>query len=260
MKLDMMTPRQAMIAQRVLDEEARQRHHLVVYLSGAHAYGFPSEDSDLDLKAVHIAPTRLLVGLEPPRLSFSRFEIIEGVEIDYTSNELGPVLAGILEGNGNYIERILGTLSMMRSAEHEALRLLMPGALSRKVFRHYAGFARNQFAAAFESDRPPTAKRVLYVLRTALTGTHLLRTAELVIDVRELMHEYGMGHAEELIRIKQSAEKVGLEQGLAARWRADLEGVLGRLEEARAASCLPEEPAQVAALEGWLQGVRKQLW
>ena len=30
---------------------------MVVLLSGAHAYGFPSPDSDLDLKAIHLADT-----------------------------------------------------------------------------------------------------------------------------------------------------------------------------------------------------------
>ncbi|MEO8706556.1 MAG: nucleotidyltransferase domain-containing protein, partial [Kofleriaceae bacterium] len=71
-----------------------ERRHLVIYLSGAHAYGFPSPDSDLDLKCVHIAPTADLVGLalvgDPP----DRIEIVEGVELDYGSNELAPVLRG----------------------------------------------------------------------------------------------------------------------------------------------------------------------
>jgi predicted nucleotidyltransferase len=44
--------------QRVLEEEQARREHVVVYLSGAHAYGFPSPDSDLDLKAIHVAKQR----------------------------------------------------------------------------------------------------------------------------------------------------------------------------------------------------------
>ena len=56
---------QAEVARRFLAERERERTHLVIYLSGAHAYGFPSPDSDLDLKCVHVAPTRALVGLEP---------------------------------------------------------------------------------------------------------------------------------------------------------------------------------------------------
>jgi predicted nucleotidyltransferase len=92
----------------VLAEEERKRNHLVVALSGAHAYGFPSPDSDLDLKAIHIAPTRALLGLSEPPTTHDRMEVLEGVEIDYTSNELGAVLRGLLKGNGNYLERVLG--------------------------------------------------------------------------------------------------------------------------------------------------------
>jgi hypothetical protein len=35
-------------------------------LSGAHAYGFPSPDSDLDLKAIHVAKTADLLGFDVP--------------------------------------------------------------------------------------------------------------------------------------------------------------------------------------------------
>src|SRR6188768_1483804 len=106
-----LTANQAAVARPFLAERERERRHLVVYLSGAHAYGFPSPDSDLDLKCVHIAPTSSLVGLDVPEESAGdRIEVIDGVELDYGSNELGPVLRGSIKGNGNYLERILGEL------------------------------------------------------------------------------------------------------------------------------------------------------
>ena len=69
---------------------------MVVSLSGAHAYGFPSPDSDLDLKAVHVEMTERLLGLQPPDPHVARLEVLHGVEIDYTSNEIGPVLGALL--------------------------------------------------------------------------------------------------------------------------------------------------------------------
>src|SRR3954462_3807698 len=101
---------QRAIGDRAIAEESAKREHLVVSLSGAHAYGFASPDSDLDLKAIHIAPTRALVGLGHAPSDANRMEVIEGVEIDYTSNELSGALRGMLKGNGNYLERILGHL------------------------------------------------------------------------------------------------------------------------------------------------------
>ena len=109
-RFDVVTPHQAAVAQAYLAERARERHHLVVYLSGAHAYGFPSPDSDLDLKCVHVAPTAALVGLARADGGAEAMTVIDGVEVDYGSNELGDVLRGVLAGNGNYLERLLGPL------------------------------------------------------------------------------------------------------------------------------------------------------
>jgi predicted nucleotidyltransferase len=84
---DVLSDDQRKVMARVLAEEEARREHVVVYLSGAHAYGFPSPDSDLDLKAIHVARTADLLGFEVPAPTVDRAEIIDGVEIDYTSNE-----------------------------------------------------------------------------------------------------------------------------------------------------------------------------
>ncbi len=58
-----LTPEQQAVVKRVLEEENARRRSLVVTLSGAHAYGFPSPDSDVDLKAVHVSPTERVLGV-----------------------------------------------------------------------------------------------------------------------------------------------------------------------------------------------------
>src|ERR1700750_3304309 len=98
---DVLSDVQRAVAERVLAEEERGRAHLVIALSGAHAYGFPSPDSDLDLKAIHVDAIDSLLALVPLAAHADRMEIMDGVEIDYTSNEIKPVLVGILQGNGN---------------------------------------------------------------------------------------------------------------------------------------------------------------
>ena len=37
---------------------------LFATISGAHLYGFPSPDSDFDLRGVHVLPLRSVVGLQ----------------------------------------------------------------------------------------------------------------------------------------------------------------------------------------------------
>jgi uncharacterized protein len=130
---------QKKVMARVLAEEEARREHVVVYLSGAHAYGFPSPDSDLDLKSIHVAETADLLGFEVPAATVDRAEVLDGVEVDYTSNELAHALSGILGGNGNFIERVLGRMVAHGSALLTDLRPLAQRSLSRRVHRHYRG-------------------------------------------------------------------------------------------------------------------------
>jgi hypothetical protein len=241
------------VARRVLAEESARRDHVVVYLSGAHAYGFPSPDSDLDLKAIHLAPTRALLGLDAPPTTFDRAEIVDGVEIDYTSNELGHALRGLCAGNGNFLERVLGATTLVESPLLEALRPLAERAVSRRFHHHYRGFARSQVAAL---EAGPTVKRLLYVLRTTLTGTHLLRTGRLVTDVGELLDDHGLADARDLVRRKQAGERTPLEGDVLAAWRARVEAAFEALDAARASSPLPDEPPNAAELDAFLVEAR----
>jgi hypothetical protein len=247
-------------AETFLREQSAQRHHIVVYLSGAHAYGFPSPDSDLDLKCVHLTPTRALVGLHKMEPAFSLVETRDGVELDYGTNEVGPVLNGVLRGNGNYIERLLGALAL--DTDDELMVSLLPlvrAALSRRVHRHYLGFAQNQRLAPGEHA---TAKRLLYVLRTTLTGTHLLRTGDVVTDLRELAPLYALPDVAPLIAVKQRGERTALDDETHALWQSVLDNAFVALDRAYATSSLPEEAPATAteALDAWLCEVRRTRW
>ena len=241
----------------VIERESAARAHVVVSLSGAHAYGFPSPDSDVDLKAIHVAPTAALVGLRPATPPTDRIEVIDGVEMDYTSNELASVLVGILKGNGNYVERVLGGAALAGSAWLDALRPLAKASLSRRFHRHYRGFAEGHRR---EFDATPTAKKLLYVLRTTLTGAHLLRTGEVVLDVTTLLDDYGLGAAHALVEAKRAGERVVLPEADRARWVAEVERAFARLDEAHAASTLPDEPGNEGELEAWLIEVRRAMF
>ncbi|HWO21970.1 MAG TPA: nucleotidyltransferase domain-containing protein [Kofleriaceae bacterium] len=254
-----LTPAQAEVARRWLAERERDRRHLVIYLSGAHAYGFPSPDSDLDLKCVHIAPTAELVGLSPPDDPPDRIEIVDGVELDYGSNELAGVLRGALKGNGNYLERLLGDLVLGgdRALLEEARAVVRP-LLSRRSARHYGGFATSQLRAF---DEKPSAKRALYVLRTAATGRHLLAHGEIVTDVARLQ-PFLPAELPELLEMKRRGERQELPAERAAAWRGLLTAAIAAVDASVAASVLPPEPPEPAAraLEAWLRDVRRRCW
>lgn len=250
---------QQRVARAFVAEREAERRHLVVYLSGAHAYGFPSPDSDLDLKCVHIAPTRELVGLDLASEPEDRIEVREGVELDYGSNELAPVLRGCLKGNGNFLERILGSLALAGDlALLATLRPLVTGVLSRRVAKHYGGFAASQLRLF---DDKPTAKRALYVLRTAATGRCLLATGALETDVARLS-SYVPAEIEELMAIKRTGEQQQLEPAHAETWRTRLAAAVKEVDRSWPTSTLPTDPPSgaIAALDTWLRDARQTHW
>jgi len=239
----------------VLREEQAKRRHLVVALSGAHAYGFPSPDSDMDLKAIHIAKAQSLLGLSALPTTSDRAEVIDGIEIDYTSNELGAALRGLLKGNGNYLERVLGKLQLLADPLLQELIPLVRQSLSKRYYHHYRGFARQQATELTKSPNP-TAKNVLYVLRTALTGTRLLRTADLHVDLNDNLDEYGYPDARDLIVLKQAGERSVLDAAGLHHWQTRIQSAFEQLLDAFHNSPLPDEPPNAAALEAWLIDVR----
>jgi predicted nucleotidyltransferase len=251
---DVLSDAQKRVMTEVLAEEQARREHVVVYLSGAHAYGFPSPDSDLDLKAIHVAQTADLLGFDVPAPTVDRAEVIEGVEIDYTSNELAHALAGILGGNGNFIERVLGRMTALTSRWLSKLRPLTQRSLSRRVHRHYRGFAMNQLRFL---EKEPTAKKLLYVLRTTLTGIHLLETGQLEPDLTRLMDGYGLPEAAALVERKRAGERVGLDPALLEQWRPRVDGLFLRLDQATERSPLPNDPPNEGDVRDWLLSVRR---
>jgi hypothetical protein len=246
------------LAVRVLDDASERLPLLWLALSGAHAYGFPSEDSDLDLKGVHVVPARALLGLRENRDAVDVVSLWEGREYDFTSNELGHVARLLLRGNGNMFERFLGPFPVVTTPAGHRMRALARNSLSRIVAQHYGGFFRGMMreyrAEAGAGLR--TAKRLLYAYRVALTGIHLLLTGELVTNVVSIHEEYECPNVIELVHRKRSREKGTILETDEPRYLADLTRLEQVLEEAVSRSVLPEDPANRRELEEFIVATR----
>jgi predicted nucleotidyltransferase len=184
-------------------------------------------------------------------------EVIDGVEIDYSSNEIGPVLAAILKGNGNYIERVFGYPTTIEHPWKNVLLMMVRESLSKRVLTHYLGFAATQRRGLAQN---PTVKRVLYVLRTALTGVHMLRAHEVVADVTVLLEPYGFEDARELVERKLAGERTELSAEEVTRWNPMLDRAFAALADAHVASPLPDEPPNARQFDDFLVGLRRALF
>ncbi len=242
---------QSIIAEAIVDPL------LFASVSGAHLYGFPSPDSDVDLRGCHVLPARALLGLHPPKPTLNRTWTVDGVEIDLVSHDLVKYVVLLLQPHGNYLEQLFSPLVVLDTPWAEEMRALArQGAISRRVYQPYAGYARSQWLQWRKQAMagPAPLKPLLYAYRVSLTGIHLLRTGQVNANLAELAPEYGYGHLLGLIAAK-TAEHATLLLPV-----EEHDAALARLQDdllaARDASPLPEDPTNTAALDDFVLRVR----
>jgi predicted nucleotidyltransferase len=151
-------------------------------------------------------------------------------------------------------ELVLGGAHALLGQVRELVRPL----LSRRIAHHYRGFATSQ-RRAFEDK--PTAKRALYVLRTAATGRHLMAHGEIVTDVARL-GAFIPDEISELLELKRGGEKTELDAERAQVWRTRLVTAIDAIDQAWPSSVLPPEPPAdaIAAVDAWLRDARHARW
>lgn len=238
------------LARRFVARTAPGRDVVLVGVTGAHAYGFPSPDSDYDLKGLELLPLASMLGLEPPTDTFDRMEFFEGVEQDLTLHDAKKALGLLLRGNGNVLEHVLSPLQLYESERASSLRSLVRASVSQRFVHHYRGFFHRMRE---EHAREKRAKTLLYAYRVALTGAHLLSSGELETDVRVNAARHGLSEIEALVAIKRERdEKTRLSDDEDRLLSASLDRALSLLEDAHARSSLPADSPNRDAIERWL--------
>jgi hypothetical protein len=79
---------------------------IFVTISGAHLYGFPSPDSDYDLRAVHVLPAREVVGLTTGQETIEVSGDRGGIELDLVSHDAKKFFELMLKKNGYVLEQL----------------------------------------------------------------------------------------------------------------------------------------------------------
>ncbi|MEU9154517.1 nucleotidyltransferase domain-containing protein [Streptomyces sp. NPDC048417] len=229
---------------------------LFATVSGAHLYGFPSQDSDLDLRGVHLLPAADLVGLREPEETRSKTWVRYGVEMDLVTHDLRKFARLMLRRNGYVLEQLLSPLVAHTTDTHRELAALAPDVLTGHHAHHYRGFAVTQWRL-FEKTRE--LKPLLYTFRVLLTGIHLMRSGEVQAHLPTLLGEVpaAPGYLPELIAAKAAHEHGGADVEH-ARVAADVERLHGLLDQAQNASALPDAPRAHDALHDLLVRVRLQ--
>lgn len=245
--------------ERLRNEVQQQPYPLLfVTISGAHLYGFPSPDSDYDLRGVHILPVREVIGLDPGRETIEISEMRGDLELDLVTHDVKKFFGLLLKKNGYVLEQLYSPLILHALPEHEELKTLAQACITRHHSHHYFGFAETQWKL-FDKERPRRVKPLLYVFRVLLTGIHLMRTGIIEANLITLNQEFKLSYIDELIARKLSGpEKSTLEDADIIFYQQEYERLRGVLEAAFQDSQLPEAPTNRAALNDLLLRLRQR--
>jgi len=210
---------------------------LFATISGAHLYGFPSPDSDYDLRGAHVLPLDAVVGLEVRDETVQDSSVIDGLEMGIVSHDVKKFFGLLLKKNGYVLEQLYSPLVVRTTPEHAELKEICRARLNSRSSRrcethsssgksqslltssatgvvmkhhshHYFGFAETQWKL-FEKERPRRVKPLLYVYRVLLTGIHLMRTGVVNANLVELNAEARLPYIADLIARKQSCKTPG---------------------------------------------------
>lgn len=225
-------------------------------ISGAHLYGFPSPDSDFDLRGIHLLPLEEVIGLKTGQETIEKSGIHDGLEIDLVTHDAKKFFGLMLKKNGYVMEQVLSPLVVHTTPEHDELKAIAADCLTKHHAHHYLGFAATQWKLFLKED-PPRVKPLLYVYRVLLTGIHLMRTGEIEANLVHLNDSFKLPYLPELIDRKVSGtEKGTLDQADLSFHEHEYERLRTELEEAFELSALPEQPCGAAALNDLLVRLR----
>lgn len=225
-------------------------------LSGGHMYGFPSPDSDLDLRGCHVLPLSAVIGLQAPPETFEiQGEWVDGVEIDLVSHDLRKVLLLLLKNGGYVLEQIFSPLVVQAGPSFPELRTLAQGAITCQVLHHYRGFFRRQ-RALVAGATTLEAKSILYLLRVPMSGIEMLDTGQVCTDIGTLNERFEIDFVPELLDCKIRGEHAPVPEALRERCLHAADLLAERLELAASHSALPTEIPNVAAIEDFLRRAR----
>ena len=229
---------------------------LFATVSGAHLYGFPSPDSDFDLRGIHILPLQAVIGLNSAQDTIERSQLQSGLQLDLVTHDIKKFFGLLLKKNGYVLEQLYSPLVVHTTPAHADLKHIAQGCITRFHSHHYLGFAQTQWRL-LEKEHPARVKPLLYVYRVLLTGIHLMQTGIVEANLVTLNDRFGLPQIPDLIARKTAgAEQSVLTSQDLTFHQQEYERLCQVLQEESDRSHLPNTPSAKDALHELLVQVR----
>lgn len=241
-----------------LYEATKEHQHPLLFatISGAHLYGFPSPDSDFDLRGCHILPVKELIGLDSPIETIESSYLKDGIELDLVTHDAKKFFLMMLQRNGYVLEQLYSPLIVVGTEEHDELKEIGKKCVTRNHCHHYLGFALTQWRL-FSKEEKPRVKPLLYVYRVLLTGINLMRTGVIEANLITLNEEFRLPFIPDLIEQKLSGvEKQQVREADMAFHESEYLRLRTQLERESEMCKLPEKPNAKRELDDLLRRLR----
>ncbi|MFD0523970.1 nucleotidyltransferase domain-containing protein [Paractinoplanes durhamensis] len=161
--------------------ELVEQHTILAVVVGSRAYGLDGPGSDHDRRGVFAAPTRSFWALDKPPTH------LDGPLAEQFSWEIERFCVLALQANPTVLEVLWSPLIEKINPDGKALLAVRDAFLSRRVADTYGAYARDQLArvdARRERTGETNHKQAMHMLRLLMAGAHVLRTGEILLDVR----------------------------------------------------------------------------
>ncbi|MFI7640067.1 DNA polymerase beta superfamily protein [Nonomuraea sp. NPDC049400] len=205
---------------------------ILTVVMGSRAYGLETDASDTDRRGVFVAPTAAFWRLEKPATHR------DGPLPEQFSWEVERFCVLALEANPTVLECLWSPLVEVITPAGQRLRDLRRAFLSERARQTFAGYAESQFRRL--DPAAPKWKQAMHMVRLLLSGLHLVRHGEPLVQVGP--------HRERLLAIRRGE----VPWAEVDAWRAELSA-----EVAATPGVLPERPDR-ERVEEFLIGVRKE--
>lgn len=183
--------------------------------SGSRAWGFPSPDSDWDVRFVYARPTGAYLRVHPQRDVIERPHLPG--DLDLSGWDLRKALALMLKGNCTIREWLASPILYREEpALVAALRTLAAQVSARPAARHHYRSVAVRHRDTWLRRRPVPLKKYLYALRPALALRWMAQHGEGTppMDMPSLLRQVDLGAAERaaiqaLVEAKLVASEMG---------------------------------------------------
>jgi len=199
-------------------EQDRNIKILLACETGSRAWGFPSPDSDYDVRLIYLHKRDWYLGLIDQKDSLQI--MLENNELDFSGWDLRKCLRLLMKSNAALLERIQSPIIYQADTAFmkEIMTVAAPCYSRRSTLHHYLGLAKKNYAGICESKQYKL-KKFFYALRAATACRWIITKDQMPpIEFQTMLYTLDIDDSiiariEELVELKSTSSESYLHQG-----------------------------------------------